>query len=161
MSYVGVENAYVLMFCLAIIGGLTTFSGIPYHLVLITLATGGVNPIFLGLAAAIGDMIGDATSYYIGYGGSELLPTKITTILGKFYAFGMRYPKLMPLFIFVYGSVSPLSNDFIVVTAGLARYPFWKVMTPLVFGNIIFNISLAYLAIYAYPFVEKVFLVTL
>ena len=29
IAYVGVENAYLLIFVLALIGGLTTFSGVP------------------------------------------------------------------------------------------------------------------------------------
>ena len=44
VAYIGIENAYVLIFVLAFLGGLTTFSGIPYHLVLIGFAAGGLNP---------------------------------------------------------------------------------------------------------------------
>src|SRR3989344_968962 len=77
IDWVGVENAYLLIFILALMGGFTTFSGIPYHVVLVALAVGGLNPFILGIAASFGVMIGDSTSYYIGYGGRVLVPEKI------------------------------------------------------------------------------------
>ncbi len=158
ISFIGVENAYTLMFTLAFLGGLTTFSGIPYHAILILLASGGLNPFVLGIYAAGGVMAGDATSYYIGYSGKILVPRPVQRILEKFCSFCLAQPKLLPLGFFLYGSLVPFSNDFIVISMGLAHYPFWKVMIPLGIGNIVFNVSLAYLAIYAYDFLKKLLL---
>ncbi|MBU3956282.1 hypothetical protein KJ633_07460 [bacterium] len=147
----------MLIFILAFIGGLTTFSGVPYHLVLITLATGGLNPLLLGLATAFGVMLGDSTSYYIGYQGRIIIPDRLQKILQQVRYFGLKYPKILPLFFFLYGSLVPFSNDFIVISMGLSRYPFWRVMIPLGLGNLVFNISLAYLAVYAYAFLQGIF----
>lgn len=155
--YLGVENAYLLMFVLALIGGLTTFSGVPYPLVLVALASGGLDPLFLGICSATGVMLGDTTSYYLGYTGKEIVPQKVQKILERFYTYCLTRPKLLPFAFFVYGAIVPLSNDFIVISMGLARYPFWRVMIPLGIGNLIFNISLAYLAIYAYGFLQNIF----
>ena len=157
VNLIGVDNAYVLIFILAFIGGLTTFSGVPYHLVLITLATGGLNPLLLGLATAFGVMLGDSTSYYIGYQGRIIIPDRLQKILQQVRYFGLKYPKILPLFFFLYGSLVPFSNDFIVISMGLSRYPFWRVMIPLGLGNLVFNISLAYLAVYAYAFLQGIF----
>ena len=63
----------------------------------------------------------------------------------------------MPIAFFLYDSLVPLSNDFIVISMGLARYPFWRVMIPLGLGNLVFNISLAYLALYVYGFIKNIF----
>ncbi|KKS26342.1 MAG: hypothetical protein UU87_C0002G0021 [Parcubacteria group bacterium GW2011_GWA2_42_11] len=158
IGFVGVENAYLLIFVLAFIGGLTTFSGVPYHLVLIALAVGGLNPLFLGFSASIGVMLGDTTSYFIGLKGGELLPRAIQNIFQKMIAFFMRFPRLLPFFFLFYGSFIPFSNDFIVISMGLAKYPFWRVMVPLAIGNIFFNTGLAFLTVYAYNFVQRVFL---
>lgn len=153
ISFIGVQNSYLLIFLLAFVGGLTTFSGVPYHLVLISLASGGSNPLLLGTATALGVMLGDSTSYLIGSQGREIIPPKIQIWLNKLYTYGSKYPKLMPLFFLAYGSLSPFSNDFIVISAGLVKYPYKKVMIPLALGNLIFNISLAYLAAYGYSLV--------
>ena len=155
--FIGVENAYLLMFVLALLGGLTTFSGIPYHAILVILASGGLNPLLLGVSAASGVMIGDATSYYLGYSGGTFVPQKIQKILQKFCNFCLAYPRLSPIAFFLYGSLVPFSNDFIVISMGLARYPFWRVMVPLGLGNLVFNISLAYFALYAYGLLKSIF----
>ncbi|MBI2096770.1 MAG: hypothetical protein HYT40_01265 [Candidatus Sungbacteria bacterium] len=157
VGFIGVTNAYTLIFILAFLGGVTTFSGIPYHLVLITLATGGLNPLLLGFSAAGGVMLGDSTSYYVGYRGGAIVPQGVQKIFQQIYSFSSKYPKILPLFCFLYGSLVPFSNDFITISAGIARYPFWRVMLPLGLGNAVFNVSLAYLATYARDFLLGAF----
>jgi membrane protein YqaA with SNARE-associated domain len=156
IEIIGINNAYLLMFILSFIGGLSTFSGVPFHVVLIALAAGGVNPILLGLSTAVGVILGDSTSYLIGFKGREIAPSRVTEFLERIINFALKYPKILPWFFFTYAAVLPLSNDFIVITMGFAKYPFWKVMVPLALGNLVFNILLAYLAIYAYGFVVSV-----
>lgn len=150
VSFVGVENSYVLMFVLAFIGGLSAFSGVPFHWILAALAAGGLNPWLLGFATAFGVMLGDSTSYFIGFKGREIIPVKIQNFLEKIFNYGYRHPRILPWIFFLYGSLSPFSNDFIVISSGLAKYPFWKVMIPLGLGNIVFNVGVALLAAYGY-----------
>ena len=157
IEFIGIENAYLFMFFLALLGGITTFSGIPYHLVLITLAAGGLNPFLLGVSSAVGVMIGDSTSYFVGHQGRVIIHQGIQKVLGKISSFGFKYPRILPLFFFLYGSFVPFSNDFIAISMGLARYPFWRVMLPLGAGNLVFNISIAFLASYAYDFLQSIF----
>lgn len=157
VEYVGINNAYVLVFALALIGGLTTFSGVPYHIVLITLAFGGVNPFFLGAAAATGVILGDSTSYYLGYLGGRLIPERLQGFSRAIHNFGDKHPKSLPLFFFFFSALTPFSNDFIVITMGVAHYSFWKVMIPLALGNLVFNISIAYFATSTYVLLLQVY----
>ena len=158
VEWVGAENSYFLIFVLALFGGLTTFSGVPYHLVLITLAIGGLNPLLLGLSTAVGVILGDSTSYYVGYSGGEVMPGRVQKIVNRIYIYTAGYPKLLQVFFFLFGSLTPISNDFIVISAGIAKYPFWKVIIPLGLGNLVFNISLAYFAVSACSFLQGVLL---
>lgn len=154
VDFIGVNNAYILIFFLALFGGFTMFSGIPYHVILITLAMGSTNPIILGLSAAVGVMIGDSTSYYIGYQGATILPRIIKKILQPIRGFAFNHPKILPWIFFSYGALIPFSNDFIVISMGLSKYPFKKVMIPLGLGNIVFNVSLAFFAKYLYTLLQ-------
>ncbi|OGZ43091.1 MAG: hypothetical protein A2719_01885 [Candidatus Ryanbacteria bacterium RIFCSPHIGHO2_01_FULL_45_22] len=155
IALLGVQNAYLLIFVLALLGGLTTFSGVPYHLVLITLATGGLNPVLLGIVTAAGVMMGDSTSYYLGYHGRMFIPTGFQEkVLKGVTLFSDKHPRLLPLLFFLYGSFMPTSNDVITIPMGLTHYPFWRVMIPLGVGNIIFNVALAYVAVHAYGFLQ-------
>jgi membrane protein YqaA with SNARE-associated domain len=158
LNALGISNAYAIMFALSFFGGRAIFSGIPYHAILIVFASGGLNPLLLGIVAATGVMAGDTAAYYLGYAGRTAIPEDMQTILRKVFSFCAAHPKLSPLAFFLYGSLVPFSNDFIAVSMGLARYSFWKVMIPLGLGNLVFNVSLAYISIYGYEFLKGVFL---
>lgn len=150
IRFVGIENAYALIFALAFLGGLTTFSGIPYHLVLITLASGGLNPYLLGMTTALAVSLGDCTSYYVGYYGRDLLPVKLQSSLQRLSKLQVQHPRLLPAAFFFYGACIPFSSDLITIPMGILRYPLWKVIVPLGIGTVIFNTVLALIAAYSY-----------
>lgn len=158
VDFIGLQNAYFLMFTLAALGGLTTFNTVPYYSILLVLATAGVNPFILGLSSALGVMTGDSFSYFVGHQGATIVPTRLRSVFTHIYSIAVKYPKIFPLVCFLYGSFSPLSNDFITIPAGMARIPYLRVMAPLALGNIVFNVALAYLALYAYDIVHSVFI---
>lgn len=155
---IGVESAYTLLFVLALLGGFSVFSGVPYYIVLVTLATSGLNPYVLGSIAALAVMLGDSTSYMLGYLGRSVVPEQMQPMLARITAFEERHPRMLPAFFFCYGLCAPFSNDLITIPMGISHYPFWKVFIPLAVGNTIFNISLALLSVHAYSFVQSVFL---
>ncbi len=146
IRFIGIENAYLFIFVLAFFGGLTTFSGIPYHLVLVTLAVGGLNPLALGLVTATAVSLGDCTSYFVGYFGRELVPERIEHALQRLVRMQEHHPRLLPVVFFLYGACVPFSSDLVTIPMGLLRYPLWRVMIPLGLGTIIFNTMLAYFA---------------
>lgn len=154
IAVLGVENAYLFLFLLAFGSGLLAFSGIPYHWVLIAFSLGGLDPILLGISAAMGVALGDTTSYFIGYYGHSVVPQNLRKLVDRLSTFMHRHPKMVPFFFFAYGSVAPFSNDLIGITMGVARYPIWRVMIPLGLGNLVFNTTLAYLAVHAYSVIE-------
>lgn len=158
VDYIGLQNAYILMFTIAALGGMTTFNTIPYFSIILILASAGVNPVLLGLSSAFGVMAGDSFSYFVGQQGATIIPAGLHTLFTKIYEVAKLHPKLFPVVCVLYGSVSPLSNDFITIPAGMAKIPYWRVMLPLGFGNIIFNIAFAYLSVYAYDWVQAVFI---
>lgn len=147
---VGASNAYVLMFTLGMIGGFTTFTGIPYHLVLMSLAAGGLSPIALGLSTAIGVMLGDSTMYLIGNKVKTGLPPRIEATVEHLSERMAQHPKLVTPALISYGALSPFSNDFVVASLSMIGYSYWKTIIPLAVGNTFYNIVLAYLGLYAY-----------
>jgi membrane protein YqaA with SNARE-associated domain len=155
VELVGARNVYLVMFILAFLGGLSTFTGIPYHWVLMAFAVGGANPYFLGISTGVGVILGDTTSYFVGYGGSELVPERFKHWIAKLFEFGTRHPRWLPVVIFLYGALMPSSNDVIVIPAGLVKYPFWKVMLPLALGNLVFNTWLALVAVGGYDLIQN------
>ncbi len=157
IQYIGVENGYLIVFILAFLSGLSIFGLAPYHLVLMALAAGGLNPFLLALSACAGLALGDSTSYFLGYQGTVFIPKNKQYIIKKISNFIVRHEKHLPFYIFLYGALVPFSNDFVGVTTGLIRYSFWKVMIPLTLGTLVFNLVVAYAALYAYPLLQSIF----
>jgi len=149
VDYIGVQNAYVLMFLVAAVGGLSTFNSVPYLAVLFVLANTGVNPLWLGLVSAVGVMCGDSFSYLLGRSGGAVIPESFQFVFENIKKFALHHPKLYPCFCFVYGALCPLSNDFVTIASGIANISYKKVMIPLALGNIVFNIAFAYVSFYA------------
>jgi membrane protein DedA with SNARE-associated domain len=144
------------MFSFALLGGLTTFNTVPYYSLLFLLATTGIDPLYLGLSSAFGVMCGDSFSYLLGRQGGTVIPERFQNFFGKVKNLAEKHEKVFLFFCFLYGSISPLSNDFISLSAGMARIKYWKVMLPLGLGNIVFNVSFAYLCVYGGGWVGKI-----
>lgn len=137
------------VFIAGVLGGTSIVFPFPYYLVVATAAAGGANPLLVGLAAGLGVVVGDTTSYMVGHAGRRVLPDGAAAVFAplekwvadihsvKFYAF-----------LFVYGSVMPLPNDVIMVPLGAAGVPYWRVIVPFGLGNILFNTATAFLAAY-------------
>lgn len=157
VNAVGTSNAYALMFVLAMIGGISTFTAVPYQLVLMGFAAGGINPLLLGTITALGVMVGDSTSYFIGRQSGNIMPEKMQNNLGKITELLLKKPKLITPILIAYGGFSPFSNDFIVISMGMIRYSYWKVILPLTTGNIFYNVGLAYLGYYSFETIQSWF----
>lgn len=156
IEWVGPENGYVLIFTFALVSGLSLFAGVPHQLILITLSAGGLNPLAVSAAATIGVMLGESTSYFLGYHGRVLSPESGLRIQRWMTLLEKRHPRLLPLAFFGIGSL-PISNDMVTIPMGLAHYPFWKVMLPLAVGNLLYNTLIAFFGIYAYAFLQQIF----
>lgn len=157
VEYIGSTNVLVLMFVFGLIGGLTTFTGIPYHLILASFAAGGVNPLALGIVTAIGVMIGDSTMYVVGKNIAPAVPEYFMQAVAKIGGFFDTHPRLLAPALFVYGSVCPFSNDWIVASLSIHGYSFARIITPLALGNIVFNVGVAYMGVYGYDALSTLF----
>lgn len=150
VATIGDNNAVALMFILGLIGGFTTFSGIPYHFVLMSLAAGGIAPWLLGIVTALGVMIGDSVMFGVSKQAGKLVSGRVATWLTTVAtALGAR-PRLLTPALILYGTVSPFSNDFIVASLSLMGYSYRRIILPLTAGNMLYNIALAYLGYYYY-----------
>ncbi len=150
LDKVGSDTAYVLMFALGMIGGFTTFTGIPYHFVLMSLAVGGLDPVALGVCTAVGVMLGDSTMFLIGKQVKDSLPPRVVATIDHFAEYLLKHPRFVTPALVAYGTVSPFSNDFVVASLSMGGYGYWRTILPLTVGNIFYNIALAYLGLYAY-----------
>jgi|GEM_PF-649562 len=155
IEVIGSENAWLLMFFLGAIGGLSTFVTIPYQIVLMSLASGGVNPIILGVATAIGVMLGDSCMFLFSKGISQILSDSQRKAIANWKTYLQAHPRILTPGLIVYGMCSPFSNDFIVAGLSIMGYRYIRIVVPLAIGNIVYNIALAYAGLYFYDAVTS------
>lgn len=145
LAFMGIENGYLFLFVAGALGGTSILVPFPYIVFVVTFAAGGLNPFLTGLAAGLGVMIGDSTSYLLGRGGRDILPTKAQDLSDRLLDWTMdQPPSLVPVALFLYASVVPMSNDLLIIPLGMAKYPYKSVMIPMGIGSIVFNTLLAY-----------------
>jgi len=103
---IGGRNGYIVAFVAGFLGGISTFTTVPYTLVIIGLGAAGLSPWGLGLAAGTGLLLGDTTSYLIGYHGRGVMPTGAAKLLDRFsgWLLNAKYSRFVPFFVFLYAA---------------------------------------------------------
>lgn len=153
LRFIGTDNVYIFMYLLAFIGSISTFASIPYPLFVISLAAGGFSPVSVGLSSAFGVLTADTLTFYSVKKGKALMSTKLLRAIDGLEKYVKKYPRALTPGLFFYGVFAPLSNDFAVISLSAMNYKYSKVIPPLALGNIIYNIVLAYLGVYAYDWI--------
>lgn len=153
MSFIGTENAFVFMFFIAFIGSITTFASIPYPLIMLGMVAGGVEPLPLALVTALAVSTADSCTFVAARKGRALLSPKLQQSFEVVARWIERHPRMLTPGLVAYGTVAPLSNDFAVISLSLMRYSYMRVVVPLMFGNVAYNVGIAYLGVYAYDWV--------
>lgn len=149
VDFIGIRNGYFFSFLLSLLGSMLAVLPTPYYLIIITLGAGGLNPLFVGLSAGAGAILGDSALYFFGYSGGEIIPVSLKESFDKIFKWVSSKPYwFVATALFIYGAVIPLPNSVVTVPLGLARYGYKKIMVPLSFGNLVFNIVLAFIGFY-------------
>lgn len=139
----GIGYGYIGVFVLAFIGGTSTFFPIPYWLGVIALSGLGFNPLLLGICAGLGASIGDTVSYFIGYHGQTFFSQTLQSKFSVIHSMITRWPKLTPLFLFLYGALIPLPDDIVIIPLGMIRHNYFRTILPVCLGKIVLNTNLA------------------
>ncbi len=148
LESIGVHNGYIIVLIGGFLGGVSLFFPFPSYLLVLTFGAAGLNPILLGVTAALGVMFGESTSYLVGHASYRVLPSNWHGKINKFNQWLMHKPPwAISLLLFIVGSI-PFPNDYFLVPLGLVGYPFRKTIIPLALGNLTYNILLASIGYY-------------
>lgn len=143
---IGVQNGYLLVFLVALFGGMSSLGGAIYVTSIITLASGGLNPVYLAAASGAGISIGDSIYYYLGWRGSHLLPQEgwLSSRIRRFSVWLEQQARwLRAAAIFGYTAFTPFPNDILTIALGITKQPYVLVITSLVLGNMVHTYLLA------------------
>ncbi len=137
IARVGVRNTYVIAFALSILGGYTSMTKITTYPVVAALVLGHDYPLFIGLSAGLGLAVGDVLFFYMGYAARGVSGQTKNKKLERILLRIQKQPAmLVQCLIYLYVAFSPFPNN--LLSAGLAYtgYPFYRVVIPLVLGDL-------------------------
>ncbi|MEX2515076.1 MAG: VTT domain-containing protein [Candidatus Paceibacterota bacterium] len=144
VDYLGVENGLIIAFLVALFGGFSSFTSVSYYSVIVILAAGGVNPILLGICTGVGLTFGDSLVYYLGTQSHEVLEGRMLEWSNRVSAWvNDQHERMVQLFVFIYTGLTPLPNDLLTASLGLATYSYRHFLPALLLGNITLAILLA------------------
>ena len=149
VAKIGVGNSYIILFLISAIGGVSSVSASSYYFAVSVFASGGLNPIFLGLVGGVGVTIGDSLFFYLGKKAEKISSKRVHEKTIKLRRWISKSPKaFMPFLIYLYVGFTPAPNDLMTVPLGFTGYPYRRLITPLLLGNITATILISYLSIY-------------
>jgi membrane protein DedA with SNARE-associated domain len=128
VSLIGVENAYLVIFLIATIGGLSALTGTALITNIATFASGGADLLYITLAAGLGIFISDSIFYVLATYGRRSVPENWEKTLKKMEEWVKKYPTWLVLVCaYVYMSATPFPSDVLMVALVLGGYSYKKV----------------------------------
>lgn len=149
VNKIGVQNSYLLIFVVSFFGGFSAGGSITFISLLITLAAGGVNPIYLGIISGVSLAIGDMIMFYIGSRGRELVINKWDKKINRvanIFENRAWLKKILPYIAYLYIGFTPLPNDILILFLAAIKYPAKRMNVVIILGDISFTLLLAILA---------------
>lgn len=141
----GIQNAYLLTLLMAFSAGFSSVTAYSTLAMVITLVSGGVNPLYLGLIAGIGLAASDLIMFGLTSKGRELVTGKWDARFKKVAGFfkGKR-AKALPFLAYFY-LITPLPNDLLIVFFALIQYPLKKLALPVIAGDLTHYLLITFL----------------
>ncbi len=143
VAAIGIDGGYLLIFFTALIGA-SAFTSVPFYTLLFSFAsTGEFNPILLGAIAAPALVFGDYLFFYLGLKTRSFLGRRFfVKPLSKWIDSRPRWA--IPFVAFTYSVIGPLPQDLLMLAFGFCGVQFKRVVLPLILGNAIFIMLVAY-----------------
>lgn len=140
----GVNNSLLVAFLVSALGGVSTITSANFYVFVVALATGGVSPAGIGVAAGAGITIGDSLFYYLGTQGHDVLSGRARRWADNIHTWvSNQHPGIVQVGAYIYTGLTPLPNDILTVSLGLAEYAYRRLLPALLLGNITLTIIVA------------------
>ena len=145
-------SGYAGVFLMAVIGSASPFWPLPGSWAAPLAAGLGLNPLLVGLAAGLGEPIGELSGYTAGYGGQVAIQK------WKRYAQLERWMRRRGgLTIFLVSAIPNFFIKLVTIAAGALRYPTWKFFIFCWAGKTIKSVAAAYIGYSVSDWIQNLF----
>ncbi len=146
------EYGLVGMFIIGLVSNTTLVIIVPYTLPMLPLVvymTSPLDVIALGVATGIGAGLGEALSYAIAHTiVSRVDDLEKSALFRWTHASIERRPHVIPLLLWFVSAV-PIPDLAVIVPLAMVKYPWQKIVLPMVTGKIVQNVAIALVFKYA------------
>jgi membrane protein YqaA with SNARE-associated domain len=141
-----VDWGYIGLFIISLFSNMTLIFVIPYALPLLTLsiyASSVLKVIGLGIAAGIGAGIGEVVSYAVAHALVAQVDDLEKSALFRWTKRTIdAHPRLIPALVWL-ASGTPAPDIVVIVPLAMIRYPWQKMVLPMITGKIFQNVVMA------------------
>ncbi len=151
VEFLGVQNSYIVLFFVSLIGGFSTGGSATYLSLLITLVAGGLNPWVTGLVAGLSLFIGDTIMLLLAQRGRGFIGGRLDEWLDRFalrFKRSVLLKRFFPYLAYVYAGFLPLPHDLMILFFAAIEYPRKKALIIIFFGDITFATFVGLLTAY-------------
>jgi hypothetical protein len=121
IDYIGIEHAYIIIFCIALICGFSSLSGSMFYVAIVTLSSGGADSFLLGIVGGLGLALSDGIFFYVVKIGLKQLPPTGNWFRLQTRAIVTAIPDwALGVSIYLYCAVSPIPNDILLAALALS-----------------------------------------
>ena len=136
---IGIRNTYVLSFCIAAIGGLSTVTGTVLYSALVTFAAGGSAPWLLGISGGLGIFVSDSIFFFLARLSVQHIPKDKKKWVYKIQKLVSKYPVWkMLIVVYAYLGFLPLPNDILMIALAMTNITYSKLCPIILLGSISF-----------------------
>lgn len=135
---IGLHNGYIIAFVIAFFAGFSAFTIISFYGLLIASISAGLNPFLLALVTGVSLSLGDMFMFHFGRRGRDLIGGKIDKRINRLALFFQKrnLEKHIPLLSFIYISIIPLPNDWLLLFLASIKYPQSKLNLVIIAGDL-------------------------
>lgn len=145
VNWIGVQNSYLVVFLIAALGGLNSFTSGVLYASIATFAAGGSIPWLIGVAGGLGIAVGDTVIYFLVRYGRQHIPEKTENWLERNRKYIDRLPRWVQyLVIYIYLGFTPLPNDILMFALAMFDFKFKKILPLIILGGITIATIVAY-----------------
>lgn len=151
VNLLGVQNSYIILFFVSLIGGFSTGGSATYLALLVTLVAGGLNPWATGLVAGLSLFIGDTIMLVLAQKGRTFINGTLDARLDGFALRFKNTPWLQhsfPYIAYVYSGFTPFPHDMLILFMAAIEYSRKKALLIIFFGDITFATGVGLLTTY-------------
>lgn len=135
---IGLHNGYIIAFVIAFFAGFSAFTALSFYSLLIASISAGLHPVVLALVTGISLSLGDMFLFYFGSRGRDLISGKMDKRINRLALYFQKHNlvKRIPLVSYLYISLIPLPNDWLLLFLASIKYPQSRLNLVIIFGDL-------------------------